>query len=134
MRSFFVRQTLNSPEIDFDVEAGEFKITGQSILTNVHTFYGPVIGWLEEFAKNPPEELLITFNLNYYNLASAKRFMFMVYIFSEMKRRGCNIQIKWNFFHDDEFMREFGLDLAENFDLPFELVPVKDTPMARLAG
>ena len=73
-----------------------------------------LIKWLE---LNPDKEL------NYYNLASAKRFMFMVYILSDLKRKGCKVQIQWNFFKDDDFMREFGQDLSENFDVPFELVP-----------
>ena len=114
---------MNSPEIDFNMDSSEFKITGQSILTNVHTFYGKVIAWMEEFATKPPKELVVIFNLNYYNLASAKRFMFMVYILSEMKRKGCKVNIQWMFFKDDDFMREFGQDLSENFDVPFELVP-----------
>jgi pentatricopeptide repeat protein len=125
---------LNSPEVDFNTEDRDFKITGQSILTHVHTFYGPIIAWLEEYAEHPPKDLTVTFNLNYYNLASAKRFMFMVYLFSEMKRKGCNLKINWNFYHDDEFMREFGQDLSDNFDLPFELVPLDDSSMVRLAG
>jgi len=114
---------MNSPEIDFNVDTSEFRITGQSILTHVHTFYGPVIAWMEEFANDPPQELTVIFNLNYYNLASAKRFMFMVYILSGLKREGCKIQIQWKFFKDDDFMREFGQDLSEHFDVPFELVP-----------
>ena len=114
---------MNSPEIDFNTETCEFKITGQSILTNVHTFYGPVIAWMEEFVCTPPKNLIVIFNLNYYNLASAKRFMFMVYILSELKRKGCGVQIQWKFFKDDDFMREFGQDLSDHFDVPFELVP-----------
>jgi hypothetical protein len=51
-----------------------------------------------------------------------------------MKRKGCNLKINWNFYHDDEFMREFGQDLSDNFDLPFELVPLDDASMVRLAG
>ncbi|MEQ9063166.1 MAG: DUF1987 domain-containing protein [Vicingaceae bacterium] len=135
MRSLYIKETLNSPEVDFNAELAEFKITGQSILTNVHTFYGPVIGWLEEYAKNPPKELLVVFNLNYYNLASAKRFMFMIFLFSAMKKNGCMIKIEWKFFRDDEFMREFGMDLSENFDLPFTMVPFEEeVASSRLAS
>ena len=58
---------------------------------------------------------------------SAKRFMFMIYLFSQMKIKGCSINIEWRFVEDDEFMREFGEDLSKNFDLPFILVPQKES-------
>lgn len=125
MKSLYKKATMNSPEISFDLACGEFQIKGQSILTNVQTFYGPLIGWLEECVENPPESLTVKFHLNYYNLASAKRFMFMVYLFSKMKRKGTKLLIEWKFFQDDDFMREFGQDLSDNFEIPFSLVSSK---------
>ena len=116
---------MNSPEINFNLASGEFQIKGQSILTNVQSFYAPLIAWLEECVENPPESLTVKFHLNYYNLASAKRFMFMVYLFSKMKRKGTKLLIEWKFVQHDDFMREFGQDLSENFEIPFSLVPSK---------
>lgn len=123
MKTHYIKATLNSPEIHFDVENNLFLISGQSILTNVQEFYSPIISWLEEYAQNPASELMVKFNLNYYNLASAKRFMFMIYLFSKMRMKGSTVKIEWRFFKDDEFMKEFGEDLAEHFDVPMTLLP-----------
>jgi hypothetical protein len=127
MKSLYIQPTKNSPEINFDVDRREFVISGRSIQTNPQKFYDEVISWLEEYAENKPKELNVRFSLNYYNLASAKRFMFMIYLFSQMKIKGCSINIEWRFVEDDEFMREFGEDLSKNFDLPFILVPQKES-------
>ena len=123
MKTFYIKSSLNSPEVKFDVDTQEFHITGQSIHTDVQEYYAPVLSWLEEYAKNPPESLHFKFSLNYYNLASAKRFMFIIFILSKMRSKGCLVNIEWRFFKDDEFMREFGEDLSDNFDVPFTLVP-----------
>lgn len=135
MKTLYIKSSLNSPEVDFNVGKGEFTISGQSILPDVHEFYTPVLDWLEAFGQNPPENLIFRFNLNYYNLASAKRFMFIIYLLSKMRMKGCLVQIEWRFFKDDEFMREFGEDLSVNFDVPLTLVPSKKyMPAVKLAG
>ncbi len=135
MESLYIKATLNSPEISFDLEKREFIIEGQSILTEVQDFYAPVISWLDEFADNPGESLKFKFGLNYYNLSSAKRFMFIIYLLSKMRMRGCLVQIEWRFFKDDEFMKEFGEDLSENFDVPLTMVPSKTyVPAVQLAS
>ena len=135
MKSFYLESTLNSPEVNFDTTSCEFSISGQSIHLDAQEFYAPVIEWLEKYSENPPKELLFKFSLNYYNLASAKRFMFIIFILSKMRMKGCVVKIIWRFFKDDEFMKEFGEDLSDNFDVPLTLVPAKSySPEVKLAG
>ena len=135
MKTLYIAPTLNSPEVNFDIDSHEFSISGQSILTDVQEFYGPIIEWLEKYSDNPPKELLFKFSLNYYNLASAKRFMFIIFILSKMRMNGCTVKIIWRFFKDDEFMKEFGEDLSDHFDVPLTLVPAKSySPEVKLAG
>ena len=135
MKTLHINATLNSPEILFDVENREFVISGQSILPDVQEFYAPVLDWLETYSVKPPKNLSFKFNLNYYNLASAKRFMFIIYLLSKMRMKGCLVKIEWRFFKDDEFMREFGEDLSDHFDVPFTLVPSKNySPLVKLAS
>ena len=52
-----------------------------------------------------------------------------------MRMKGCLVHIEWRFFKDDEFMREFGEDLSDNFDVPLTLVPSKSyTPKVKMAS
>ena len=135
MKTLYIKPTLNAPEVDFNVDTLEFKIEGQSILTEVQDFYSPIISWLDKYAENPPKNLVFKFALNYYNLASAKRFMFIIFLLSKMRMKGCMVQIEWKFFKDDEFMKEFGEDLSENFDVPLTMVPSKNyIPSVQLAS
>lgn len=123
MKTLYIKSTLNSPEVKFDYDNGDFLISGQSIHTDVQEFYNPIITYLEKVVNNPPPALVFHFHLNYYNLASAKRFMFIIYLLSKVRMQGTTVKIEWRFFKDDDFMREFGEDLSENFDVPLELVP-----------
>jgi hypothetical protein len=123
MKTLHIEPTLNSPEVNFDTDSREFVISGQSIITDVQAFYTPIIEWLEKYANESPDSLVFKFSLNYYNLASAKRFMFIIYLLSKMRSKGCLVKIEWRFFKDDEFMREFGEDLSDHFDVPLTMVP-----------
>lgn len=121
MKNIHITSSLNSPEINFNFEKGEYVISGQSIITDVQEFYAPIVSWLEMLSKSNPASINFKFHLNYYNIASAKRFMFMIYLLSKMKRRGTFVLIEWQYLKDDEFMKEFGEDLADRFEVPIKL-------------
>ena len=61
--------------------------------------------------------------------------MFIIYLLSKMRMKGCTVKIEWRFFKDDEFMKEFGEDLSDNFDVPLTMVPAKAyVPSIKLVG
>ena len=134
METLYIKSTLNSPEVNFNPDRCTFSISGQSIMMNVREFYAPVIGILEELTSSPPDKLDFEFNLNYYNLASAKRFMFIIYLLSKLRRKGSKVRITWRYLEEDEFMREFGEDLAGGFKLPLNILPSEHhLPSVRMA-
>ena len=47
MEKLFIAKTDDTPEIDFNPETKEMKMTGRSLPEDVTTFYQPVLDWLD---------------------------------------------------------------------------------------
>jgi len=62
------------------------------------------------------------FDLEYFNVFSSKRILFLLYKLKDIKERGANIKVIWYFSIEDDDMKEVGEDFACMVNLPFEFV------------
>ena len=68
MENIKIEATTRSPKIDFDFGANKFLIKGESYPEDVATFYGPVIGQLEEHLSSiDTAEVSFDIELIYFN-------------------------------------------------------------------
>ncbi len=114
--------TDESPEIILDKNTNEFKFTGKSLPEDVKEFYNSVLDWIEEYSKNPNDETVVEFNMEYFNSASSKQILDILERFSRINSTGKKIVVKWHFMHDDEDMEDAGESYADIVDIPFELI------------
>lgn len=126
MKLLRIQSTDVSPYVEFDPIADTCTISGMSILTQVEMFYSPLIEWLRAYCEDPGKSLVFDFRLQYYNLASSKRFMFLIYMLNKVQAQGCDVKVIWHYCDDDDFMKEFGEDLSDLFKVDFELAPFGD--------
>ena len=111
-----------SPEIILDIEHNIFSIKGKSVVTEVDHFYQPIIDWLENIPVTIPSEMNFVFDLEYFNVFSSKRILFLLYKLKDIKDKGANIKVMWYFSVEDDDMKEVGEDFACMVNLPFEFV------------
>jgi hypothetical protein len=118
--NLYIPSSHNTPEIDFNVEKGVFKICGKSVMENVEDFYSPVIEWLEANIEQSAIPLRFVFNLEYFNISSSKRLLFILYRINDFHSAGKEVVIEWNYNEDDDDMKEVGEDFACMVNVPFE--------------
>ncbi|NJN28329.1 MAG: DUF1987 domain-containing protein [Cyclobacteriaceae bacterium] len=53
MENLFLKGGEETPEIVFDKEQSEFRVTGKSYMEDATAHYTRVIAWLEKYADNP---------------------------------------------------------------------------------
>lgn len=111
-----------SPEVILDVESNTFSIKGKSVVTEVDNFYQPLIDWIEHLKLVPPVEIDFIFDLEYFNVFSSKRILFLLYKLRELKESNSSIKISWYFSIEDDDMKEVGEDFACMVNLPFEFI------------
>lgn len=122
MEKIRIEPTDVSPEVIFNLESNHFIIRGKSVVTEVDSFYAPLIDWLENAQSNIHKRVDFVFDLEYFNIYSSKRILFMLYKLSDLRKEGVDVNVIWHFSIDDDDMKEVGEDFACMVNLPFEFI------------
>jgi len=119
-----------TPKILFDHQNNLFEISGYSRPEDVFEFFDKVHDWIDTFEEkilipaeyklfqDPP--LTLTFHMRYYNSASSKCFLDILYRFLEFTSKGINFKIYWCYDEGDETILEAGEELSDLIEFPFE--------------
>lgn len=122
MEKIEIKATEVSPEVIFDLPNNNFIIKGKSVVTEVDSFYSPLIDWLEKAQDKIDKRVDFVFDLEYFNIFSSKRILFMLYKLSDLRAQGIDVNVIWHFSMDDDDMKEVGEDFACMVNLPFEFI------------
>jgi SiaC family regulatory phosphoprotein len=118
MKSFFSAATGKTPKIILDKEKNEFIISGRSLPEDVREFYYPMLDWLQEYFKDPNDKTNLIIEISYYNTASSKIFLDMLFLLKDYYDKGAKIIITWRYEKEDEEVLEAGEDLMRVSKMP----------------
>ena len=117
-----IEGTRTSPSVN--IEKGIFEIKGRSIPEDSHDFFSPIVHEVQDYIKNPLENTILRFHLDYINSGSKKYLSNIISHFNDMYLEGKNVSIYWNYDYDDESIMELGKDLMGMTQIPFHMVEV----------
>lgn len=123
MEDVFISSTDKTPEVSFKL-SGELHITGKSIPEDAEDFFAPLLKWLESYLENPAPTTSLNLNLEYFNISSSKRILFLLYKVNELVDKKRDVKVRWFFDDHDEDMFEVGQDYAFMVKVPFEFVEI----------
>ncbi|KAF5078339.1 hypothetical protein DSECCO2_141460 [anaerobic digester metagenome] len=122
MEKIVIEPTLETPKVVLDSESSVIEISGNSLPEDVHSFYSPIISWLDEYKIQPNHRTEVVFNFEYYNTSSSKMILRILEKFREIHRKGFDVEVQWHYMEDDEDMIEAGEDYSENIKVPFKFI------------
>lgn len=122
MDPLHIEATDKTPQVYFDAESGRFEIIGKSIPQEAESFYAPVLDWMEEYVATQPNKTKVIFKLDYFNISSSKRILFMLYKLNDLVDNGKDVSVTWHYADSDEDMKEVGEDFAFMVRVPFEFI------------
>ncbi len=125
-----LKATAQTPEILFDPLIGLMEIKGRAIPDTPDEFWVPVLSWFEAYLLNPSSKTTIKINLDYFNISSSKRILFLLYKLNELAENGYDVCVEWYYRKDDEDMYEVGQDYAYMVRVPFEFLEYQDPDLA----
>jgi hypothetical protein len=118
MQMLEMKGTTETPAVMLNPENGVLEISGRALAEDANTFFKPVLGWIEEYAKSPRIATSLNFKLEYVNPASSKVFLDMIGLIEKLP----GARVHWYFHDEDEDMEETGEELAELVKIPFEFI------------
>ena len=108
----------SEPKIEKNETNGVISITGISMMEDAMDFYKPLKDWADDYLKSN-NNLVIDFELNYFNSSSAKQFIQLI---SKLEEDECEGKVIWKYPNDHIIMYDRGKELEAILDVPFEFV------------
>lgn len=124
MTDFILEPSTKTPAVHFNGQTGVLEMSGRSILELSNEFFEPIIGWVDDYEKNPPSETTVLARFEYFNTNSSKSILNFFKRLEALHQKGLSkVKIQWFCEQDDEAMEEAGAEYQMLLSLPFEVVP-----------
>jgi hypothetical protein len=120
MENLYIKATDSTPYVNFNRETGVFLLEGKSVPENAHEFYQAILNWLDDYIENPHENTFFSLKLDYFNIVSSKRILYILYKLNELVERGYKVNLEWFYHEDEDDMLEVGQDFAYMVKIPFK--------------
>lgn len=122
MEALRIQATVKTPEVLFDPSNSVFEIKGKSIPDNAEEFYNDILQWFDDYVANPNDETVLKIDLEYFNISSSKRLLFLLYKLNELNLKNKVVKVQWLYNENDEDMFEVGQDYAFMVKVPFDFI------------
>lgn len=120
MENLYIEATESTPYVNFNYETGEFILEGKSVPTAAKEFYKEILDWLDGYVENPQESTKLSLKLDYFNIVSSKRILYILYKLNELVEKGFEVNLEWFYHEDEDDMLEVGQDFAFMVKIPFK--------------
>jgi hypothetical protein len=113
--------TDETPAVVLDPVENIFEFSGKSLPEDVTSFYSPVLDWLDAYDKKPLAKTVVDFKLSYFNTASSKLILDILFKLESIHQSGSEVLIRWYYESEDEDMKEAGKEYGDLLEVPFAL-------------
>lgn len=125
MEKIFIEKTTSKPKISLDPESGICEVSGTSMPEDVKLVYNPVLEWLDSFGKTNAPSIEFNFKFVYFNTASAKIILDILFRLDAISKLGKKVTINWHYKGEDLDMEEAVEDYADMISLPINKIKFK---------
>ncbi len=129
MEDLIREASVHTPHIHFSKKTGQMVIKGRSIPDDPEKFWSSIVTWFDLYLQDPHPETEFQIDLEYFNISSSKRILFLLYKLNEITEKGYNAKVKWFYKESDEDMFEVGQDYAFMVKVPFTFEEYQEKDM-----
>ena len=120
MTELKIEGTSSTPNIILDKNSGKFEIKGKSFPEESRIFYEPVFEWLNQYEKEPNDETLFEFKMEYFNSSSSLIILEILNVLDSIYKKEKKVTVLWNYLEIDEDMLDAGEEYSDLVSIPFE--------------
>lgn len=118
---YFRVATMNTPEVELDLENGYLRLFGKSQSTNSTSFYYSIINTIKHEAVGLPQ-IKADICLDHFNTSSLESLFKLFGELKKLKVNGTSVHVNWFYFEYDLEMHEMGMNFSDLWDLDFQLI------------
>lgn len=122
MEKLVLESSPYTPFVAFDACTGVMEIKGRAIPEQADQFWMPIISWFDNYVCEPANQTVFKIDLEYFNIASSKRILFLLYKLIDLAAKTPDVKVQWYYREDDLDMFEVGNDYAYLVKLNFEFI------------
>lgn len=123
MEALIIKDTPDTPYVNFNPNTGIFDIMGNSIPENVNMFYEPILNWLDRYIQNPHRKNVFNFRMKMISSSSSKIFFDILNKIDQIfEKENFIVKVNWYYNVYDDEIREIGLDYKDSLSAPFEII------------
>ena len=130
MEDFIIEATIQTPSIHFSKNTGIMLISGRAIPNDPEEFWGDILDWFDLYLAMPNQHTEFRIDLEYFNISSSKRILFLLYKLNELVEKGLEARVNWFYKETDEDMYEVGQDYEYMVKVPFEFIAYTDIDLS----
>jgi hypothetical protein len=130
MELLHIEASAHTPLVNLNPQNGIMEIRGRSIPEDPESFWGGILQWFDDYMKSPATKTVVKIDLEYFNITSSKRILFLLYKLNELVDAGLDAQVEWYYRKSDEDMYEVGQDYAFMVRVPFDFKEYSDSDFA----
>ena len=121
MNDLNIKETLETPGIEFNTSKGYLLIKGRSIPENSVEFYEPLFDALRSYSERPKQLTKVDFKFEYFNTSSSKCILDLLRAIEKINDGSIEVAIDWFYDEDDDEILEIGEDYSQFINVPFNL-------------
>lgn len=106
MEPLIIQATEATPHVHFDCDKGVMEIKGVSYEEDAHSFYQPMLRWLDTYKSQPLPDTVLNVYFKYFNTATSKALYEVFLKFQEVTQQGASVLINWYYDAGDDDMRD----------------------------
>jgi len=123
MENLKIPATKYTLEVNLNAGTGILEMFGSSYPENAIDFFQPIFDWIKKYLTENPQKIVLNLKINYLNTSSAKCILDILEILEQYyKEKNRDVSVNWYYAEDDEDTLEMGEEIAEDTEIPFNLL------------
>ena len=113
MEKLQIKETYQTPAINFEPDKGIFEIKGRSVAFNIMNFFQPILDYIHRYSQAPHQKTVMKMLFTYYNTGTSICILDIFNKLDDLYKKGFDVKIQWYYDKGDDSSKEDGEDFRE---------------------
>ncbi|MEE4176785.1 MAG: DUF1987 domain-containing protein [Bacteroides sp.] len=121
LRDLMIAATPASFGVEFRINEGLLRFSGNSYPENAVDFFQPLLNWVRDYVRNTRQQTLVEFRINYFNTSSSKYLFQIMEIMNAFRQKGNPVEVVWISNAENDEMLETWREIMIELELEYTL-------------